>query len=76
MAAKRFQALKFTEGLENDLKTLAGMKNIGYNPYIEAVLSQHVLLQKKLIRKMAEEDRKNGEGDEVVVEPKSSDDFL
>jgi ribosomal protein L20 len=53
MAKKIFQALKFTEGLDADLHTLAEMKKLSYNTYVEGILSNHVLVQKKALRELA-----------------------
>jgi hypothetical protein len=55
--AKIFQSLKFSEGLQNDLKRLAEMKGLTYNAYVEGVLSNHVLVQKKALRAMSERMR-------------------
>ena len=52
MAKKVFQSLKFTEGLMNDLKILADMKQVPYNTYVEGILSNHVLVQKKALREL------------------------
>ena len=53
MAKKVFQSLKFTDGLMSDLKTLAEIKGISYNAYVEGILSNHVLVQKKAMRELA-----------------------
>ena len=53
--AKKFQALKFSEGLENDLKMLASIKNVNYNAYVEGILSSHVLIQKRAMRAATED---------------------
>ena len=50
MAKKIPQALKFTEGLDADLHTLANLKGVNYNAYVEAVLSNHVIIQKRAMR--------------------------
>ena len=59
MAKKIFQALKFTEGLTNDLKTLAEMKRTNYNAYVEAVLSAHVIVEKRALREKIGEQRRH-----------------
>ena len=57
MAKKIPQALKFTEGLDADLHTLAEIKKVNYNAYVEAVLSSHVIIQKRAMREISEREK-------------------
>lgn len=72
--AKIFQSLKFTEGLQDDLKELAKIKGVTYNGYIESVLSTHVLIQKRAIQALGSEEREKAHNErkvanEVLVDP-------
>lgn len=60
MAAKIPQSLKFTEGLQEDLKFLAGVKGMTYNGYVESILSSHVLVQKRTVMEMKNGENNNG----------------
>lgn len=58
MAKKIPQALKFSQGLDEDLHILADMKGMAYNVYVEGILSNHVLVQKRLIKAHVDEAKK------------------